>query len=96
MLKLFDKFLKFLKTDRNTFVTYILSLISAYILIDRMVEFLFIVFTGVAYSYWGPIKYTLAFACLTFAFFFSGPSKFSSSDVAKYRIFHSFLCAFTF
>ncbi len=93
-LKLIDKFLKFLKTDRNTFVTYVLALISAYILIDRMVEFLFIVFTGVAYSYWGPIKYTLAFACLAFAFFFSGPSKFSSSDVAKYRIFHAFFVCF--
>ena len=38
LLKYIDKFLKFLKTDRNTFVTYILTLISAYILIDRLVE----------------------------------------------------------
>ncbi len=94
LLKLFDKFLKFLKTDRNTFVSYILALISAYILIDRMVEFLFIVFTGVAYSYWGPIEYTLGFAALTFAFLFSFASKFASSDVAKYRIFHSFFICF--
>lgn len=93
-LKLIDKFLKYLKTDRNTFMTYILTLISAYILIDRMIELLFIIFTGVGYSYWGPIEYTLAFACLAFAFFFSGPSKFSASDVAKYRIFHSFFVCF--
>ena len=94
MLKLFDKFLKFLKTDRNTFATYILTLISAYILIDRMVELLFLIFTGVGFSYWGPIQYTLAIACLTFAFLFSGGSKFASSDVAKYRIFHSFFVSF--
>ncbi len=94
MLKLIDKFLKFLKTDRNTFATYILTLISAYILIDRIVELLFLIFTGVGFSYWGPIKYTLAFACLTFAFLFSGGSKFASSDVAKYRIFHSFFVSF--
>ncbi len=94
MLKLFDKFLKFLKTDRNTFATYILTLISAYILIDRIVELLFLIFTGVGFSYWGPIQYTLAIACLTFAFLFSGPSKFASSDVAKYRIFHSFFVSF--
>lgn len=93
-MKLIDKFLKFLKTDRNTFVTYILTLISAYILIDRIVELLFIIFTGVAYSYWGPIEYTLAFACLAFAFFFSGSSKFAPSDVAKYRIFHAFFVSF--
>ena len=56
-LKAIDKFLKFLKTDRNTFVAYILALISAYIMIDRIVEILFIIFTGVSYSYWGPIEY---------------------------------------
>lgn len=42
-LKLFDKFLKFLKTDRNTFITYVLTLISAYILVDRIMELLFII-----------------------------------------------------
>ena len=93
-LKIIDKFLKFLKTDRNTFMTYILTLISAYILIDRIVELLFIIFTGVAYSYWGPIEYTLAFACMTFAFFFSGSSKFAKADVDKLRIFHTFIVSF--
>lgn len=93
-LKLFDKFLKYLKTDRNTFLTYILTLISAYILVDRMVELLFIIFTGVGFSYWGPIKYFLAFACVVFAFLFSGSSKFVKADVAKLRIFHTFIVSF--
>ena len=93
-LKLVDKFLKFLKTDRNTFVTYILTLISAYILIDRIVELLFIIFTGVAYSYWGPIQYFFALACVAFAFFFSGGSKFAKADVDKLRIFHTFIITF--
>lgn len=93
-LKLIDKFLKFLKTDRNTFATYILTLISAYIVIDRIVELLFIIFTGVAYSYWGPIEYFLALACVTFAFFFSGGSKFAKADVDKLRIFHTFIVCF--
>lgn len=93
-LKLIDKFLKYLKTDRNTFITYILTLISAYIVIDRIVELLFIIFTGVAFSYWGPIQYFLALACVAFAFFFSGSSKFAKSDVNKLRIFHSFIICF--
>lgn len=93
-MKLIDKFLKFLKTDRNTFMTYILTLISAYIVVDRIVELLFIIFTGVSYSYWGPIKYTLAFACIVFAFLFSGGSKFAKADVNKLRFFHSFIIAF--
>lgn len=75
-------------------MTYILTLISAYIVIDRMVELLFIIFTGVAYSYWGPIQYFLALACLAFAFFFSGPSKYAKADVDKLRIFHSFIISF--
>lgn len=93
-MKLIDKFLKYLKTDRNTFVTYILTLISTYILIDRIVELLFIIFTGVSYSYWGPIQYFLALACVAFAFFFSGGSKFAKADVDKLRIFHTFIISF--
>ena len=81
LLKYVDKFLKFLKTDRNTFMTYILTLISAYILVDRLVELMFMIFTGVSYSYWGPIEYTLAFGCLIFAFYFSFSSKFVKADV---------------
>ena len=37
IMKYIDKFLKLLKTDRNTFATYILTLISIYICVDRIV-----------------------------------------------------------
>ena len=60
MLKILDKFLNALKTDRNTFFTYILSLLTVYFLVDRLIEFAFIIFTGVAYYYWSPIMYTVA------------------------------------
>ena len=91
LLKYIDKFLKFLKTDRNTFVTYILTLISAYIIVDRLVELMFMIFTGVSYSYWGPIEYTLAFASVVFAFFFSFGSKFVKADVDKLRFFNTYV-----
>ena len=91
ILKLIDKFLKFLKTDRNTFATFILTLISAYILVDRLVELMFMIFTGVAYSYWGPIQYTLAFASIIFAFYFSSSSKFVKADVDKLRFFNTYV-----
>ena len=90
-MKYIDKFLKFLKTDRNTFVTYILTLISAYIIVDRLVELMFMIFTGVSYSYWGPIEYTLAFAAVVFAFYFSFPSKFVKADVDKLRFFNTYV-----
>jgi len=83
ILKYIDKFLKFLKTDRNTFFTYILTLISLYIFVDRIVEMLFLFFTGISVSYWGPIQYTLALACPVFAFLFSGSSSFVKSDKVK-------------
>lgn len=91
LLKYIDKFLKFLKTDRNTFVTYILTLISAYVIVDRLVELMFMIFTGVSYSYWGPIEYTLAFACVVFAFYFSFSSKFVKADIDKLRFFNTYV-----
>lgn len=89
-LKYIDKFLKFLNTDRNTFVTYILTLISVYVVIDRVIELMFLIFTGVSYSYWGPIEYTLAFAAIIFAFFCSFGSKFAKADVDKLRFFNTY------
>lgn len=90
-LKYIDKFLKFLKTDRNTFATYILTLITGYVLIDRLVELMFMIFTGVSYSYWGPIQYTFAFAACIFAFYFSFGSKFAKADVDKIRFFNTYI-----
>jgi len=94
VLKLFDKFLKYLKTDRNTFVTYILSLLTAYFIIDRVVEILFICFTGMCVNYWGPIMYTFALACPVFAYVCAIPSKFSKSDNLKKSFFDVFWVAF--
>ncbi|MBP3596409.1 MAG: TraM recognition domain-containing protein [Clostridia bacterium] len=78
-----DKFLKKLKTDRNTFLTYVLTLISFYLCIDRIVEVIFIAATGMYVDLWGPIQYTLAIFCVVFAFHFSGASKFVTEDRIK-------------
>ena len=91
LLKYIDKFLKFLKTDRNTFLTYVLTLISAYLVIDRIVEILLMIFTGISTSYWGPIQYTLAFACPIFAFLFSGSSKYADSNKIKLTLFYTYV-----
>lgn len=89
-MKYLDKFLKVLKTDRNTFFTYLFTLLTAYIIVDRVVEMLILCFTGMSVSYWGPIKYTLAMACPVFAFLFCYPSKFCKSDKNK----TSFFCTY--
>ena len=85
-MKIIDKFLKKLNASRNTFATYILTLITAYLVVDRVVEMLLMIFTGVSYSYWGPIQYTLALACPVFAFLFSGKSEFATSNAQKVSI----------
>ena len=90
-MKFFDKFLKILGTNRNTFLTYILTLISLYILVDRVVELLFLFFSGISLSYWGPIKYTLAIACPIFAFLFSGSSSFVKSDKVKLSFMYTYI-----
>ena len=92
-MKYIDKFLKMLKTDRNTFATYVLTLISVYICIDRILEILFIAFTGLSVSYWGPIKYTLAIACPVFAFYFSFASKFVTDDRIKLPFLYTYTIA---
>jgi len=93
MLKLIDKFLKALNTDRNTFVTYILTLFTIYFVVDRIVEILFMFFTGMSVSYWGPIMYTFALACPVFAFYFSGCSKFIKNDDTKISFFYLYCIA---
>ena len=90
-MKYVDKFLKVLGTDRNTFATYVLTLISIYLAVDRLVEMLLMIFTGVSYSYWGPITYTFALACPVFAYLFSGQSKFSSSKAKKVTLFYLYV-----
>lgn len=90
-MKVIDKFLKYLKTDRNTFFTYILTLISAYLVIDRVAEVLMMIFTGMGVSYWGPIGYTLALACPVFAFLFCCSSKYADSDQIKLSFFDLYL-----
>ena len=90
-MKYIDKFLKVLNTDRNTFATYILTLLTVYLAVDRIVEMLLMIFTGVSYSYWGPLTYTFALACPIFAFLFSGASKFASSQARKVTLFYLYV-----
>ena len=90
-MKIIDKFLKKLNASRNTFATYVLTMISIYIVVDRIVEMLFMIFTGVSVSYWGPIKYTLAMACPVFAYLFSPSSEFASSKNMKVTLFLTYI-----
>ena len=92
-MKYIDKFLKLIKTDRNTFFTYLFTLLSAYVVIDRVIELLILFFTGMSVSYWGPIKYTLAMACPVLAFVLSYPSKFCKSDSTKISFFYVYCVA---
>ena len=87
-MKYIDKFLKFLKTDRNTFLTYILSLITIYLVVDRIIELVFMGLTGIASAYWGPVMYTFALACPVFAFLFSYSSKFVKGTKMKISFFY--------
>ena len=90
-MKYIDKFLKTIGASRNTFVTYVFTLITFYIAIDRIVEILLMIFTGVAASYWGPIKYTLALACPMVAYMFSPSSEFAKNKPQKVTLFFTYV-----
>ena len=91
MMKYIDKFLKKLNTNRNTFATFILTLITIYLAIDRIVEMLLMIFTGVSVSYWSPLFYTFALACPIFAYLFSGGSSFATSKNRKVTLFYIYM-----
>ncbi len=90
-MKIIDKFLKKLNVSRNTFATYVLTLISIYIIVDRIIEMLFMIFTGVSVSYWGPIQYTIAMACPILAYLFSPTSEFATSKSMKITLFYTYV-----
>lgn len=90
-MKIIDNFLKKLGVSRNTFATYILTLITVYIAVDRITEMLLMLFTGVSYSYWGPLQYTIALACPMLAFAFSIPSEFASTKNKKVTLFYIYV-----
>jgi hypothetical protein len=90
-MKYIDKFLKILNTNRNTFVTFILTMFSFYFAIDRIVEMLLMIFTGMSVSYWNPLMYTFALACPVFAFMFSPSSSFASSRTTKVTLFYIYI-----
>ncbi|MDR0979059.1 MAG: TraM recognition domain-containing protein [Lachnospiraceae bacterium] len=93
-MKYIDKLIKVLKTDRNTFFTYTLFLVSAYFFVDRLMEMLLIMFTGTSSDYLGPFQYTLILACPAFAFAFSGHSKFVyGNNKAKLSVFYVYVLA---
>ena len=92
-MKLIDKIIKKLGTDRNTFFAYILTLITAYIVVDRVIELLFMCFTGMSVSYWGPIRYTIAMAVPALAYTISVPSKLAKSDEMKINFFYTYCVA---
>lgn len=91
IMKIIDNFLKKLGVSRNTFATYVFTLLTVYLAVDRVVEFLLMLFTGVSYAYWGPIQYTLALACPILAFLFSGPSEFASTKAKKVSLFYIYV-----
>ena len=85
-MKIIDNFLSKLGVSRNTFATYILTLITVYLSVDRIVEMLLMLFTGVSYSYWGQFQYTLALACPILEYACSVSSEFAAIN-KKHIIF---------
>ncbi len=92
-MKIIDRLLKKLNVSRNTFFTFILTLITFYICIDRIVEMLLLIFTGVSSAYWGPFKYSLALICPAFAFAFAPKSSFCDSKQKKTTFAYSYFTA---
>ena len=94
MMKILDGFLKKLNVNRNTFLTYIFTLLTIYVAVDRIVEMMIMIFTGIGVNYWNPILYTLALACPVFAYSFAGSSSYADTRASKVTMFYIFAIGF--
>ncbi|MBR0426745.1 MAG: TraM recognition domain-containing protein [Clostridia bacterium] len=94
MMKILDAFLKKLNVNRNTFLTYIFTLLTIYVAVDRIVEMMIMIFTGIGVNYWNPILYTLALACPVFAYSFAGSSSYADTRASKVTMFYIFAIGF--
>ena len=56
----FTKICDFLKTDKNTFLGVIFSLITVYLVVDRFVEVMLMIFTGIGIHYWSTVEMLIA------------------------------------
>ena len=94
MMKIIDAFLKKLNVSRNNFMTFIFTLLTIYVAVDRIVEMLIMILTGIATSYWNPIVYTLALACPVLAYSFAGSSTYADTRASKVTLFYIFSIGF--
>jgi len=94
MMKIIDAFLKKLNVSRNTFLTYIFTLLTIYVAVDRIVEMMIMIFVGIGTDYWNPIVYTLALACPVLAYSFAGSSSYADTRASKVTMFYIFAIGF--
>ncbi len=94
MMKIIDAFLKKLNVNRNTFFTYIFTLLTIYVAVDRIVEMMIMIFTGIGVNYWNPIIYTLALSFPVFAYSFAGSSSYADNRASKVTMFYIFAIGF--
>lgn len=97
---LYKKFFKLLKTDANTFVGYLLTLLSIYFSVDRLCEMVLLISKGIGISYWGPFMYTFVLACPVFGFLIMCESSFnkyrtSKGNTSKLHFLYLFSILFT-
>lgn len=83
----YNKLLKNLKTDTNTFVGFILTLICVFLVADRVLEVLLMIFVGIGAFYWSPVFYILTFILIFFTFLIVLESKFVIYKDFKVSVF---------
>lgn len=77
--KNFDSFLQKHNIDKATLIAYVFTLLTIFVLINRIYEVFYTIITGVASSYWHPILYALALICPAIAFAYACSSKFAKT-----------------
>ena len=92
----FTKICDFLKTDKNTFLGVIFSLITVYLVVDRFVEVMLMIFTGIGIHYWSTVEMLIAIVMPFISYLLIIESKYITYKEIKVKIFNIYTIAFIF
>lgn len=101
MFKIINSFLniitKKLNTDKNIFISFIITMLCTYFAIDRILEIFLIIFNGVGISYWSPFKYMIVILLPYLAYMLVIESKMSTQkerNISFFKVYCTFFIIF--
>lgn len=99
--KVIDSFLniitKKLNTDKNIFLSFVITMLCTYFAIDRILEIAVIILNGIGICYWSPFKYMIVILLPYLAYMLVIESKLSTQkekNISFFKVYGTFFAIF--